>query len=261
MTIMYRKGSLSNNADSLSRRPAPVAATTCTSELPDLLQHQGKDPIIRQLRESLQSLSPPHGPASFCRYRQIWSQLTLQNGLVCRQYAPSPTSDTVLVPVIPVSLRALLIKQHHDAPGPGHLGPDKTDGQIRLVAYWVGMLHDIKEHCQQCAICQSSKLPAPTKAPLQNVTVGRPWEMVAVDIVQVLLSYHNNQYLLVIQDYFTKWVEAIPLQDQTADRITKELTKVFTTFGVPNILHSDQGQNFESAILRQTLDAFGVMKP
>ena len=51
------------NADSLSQRPAPVAATTCTSELPDLLQHQGKDRIIHQLSESLQSLSPPHGPA------------------------------------------------------------------------------------------------------------------------------------------------------------------------------------------------------
>ena len=264
MTIMYRKGSLSNNADSLSRRPAPVAATTCTSELPDLLQHQGKDPIIRQLRESLQSLSPPHGPAwrqpSFRRYRQIWSQLTLQNGLVCRQYAPGPTSDTVLVPVIPASLRSLLIKQHHDAPGAGHLGPDKTAGRIRLVGYWVGMLQDIEEHCRQCAICQSSKLPAPTRAPLQNVPVGRPWEMVAVDILQVPLSYRNNRYLLVIQDYFTKWAEAMPLQDQTADRITKELTKVFTTFGVPDILHSDQGRNFESAILRQTLDAFGVTK-
>ena len=55
ITIMHCKGSLSNNADSLSRRPAPVAATTCTSEPPDLLQHRGKDPIIRQLRESLPS--------------------------------------------------------------------------------------------------------------------------------------------------------------------------------------------------------------
>ena len=84
--------------------------------------------------------------------------------------------------------------------------------------------------------------------------------MVAVDILQVPLSYHNNRYLLVIQDYFTKWAEAIPLLDQTADRITKELTKVFTTFGVPDILHSDHGRNFESAILHQTLDVFGVMK-
>ena len=30
------------------------------------------------------------------------------------------------------------------------------------------------------------------------------WEMVAVDILEVLLSYNNNRYLLVIQDYMTK---------------------------------------------------------
>ena len=151
MTIMYCKGSLSNNADSLSRRPAPVVATTCTSELPDLLQHQGKDPIIRQLRESLHFLSPPHGPAwrqpSFHHYCQIWSKLTLQNGLFCRQYAPGPKSDTALVPVIPASLCSLLIKQHRGAPGAGHLGPHKTAGWILLVGYWVGMLQDIEEHC------------------------------------------------------------------------------------------------------------------
>ena len=165
-----------------------------------------------------------------------------------------------LVPVIPASLCSLLIKQHHNAPGAGHLGLDKTAGRICLVGYWVGMLQDIEEHCRQCAICQSSKLPAPTRAPLQNVPVGRPWEMVVVGILQVHLLYCKNRYLLVIQDFFTKWAEAIPLLAQTADRITKELTKVFTTFGVPDILHSNQRRNFESAILRQTLDAFGVTK-
>ena len=33
--------------------------------------------------------------------------------------------------------------------------------------------------------------------------------------------------------------------------------KLFATYGQ---LHSDQGQNFESAILRQTLDAFSINK-
>jgi len=123
------------------------------------------------------------------------------------------------------------------------------------------MLQDIEEHCRQCAICQSSKLPAPTRAPLQNVPVGPPWEIVAVDILQVPLLYRNNRYLLVIQDYFTMWAEAIPLLDQTVDRITKELTKVFTTFGVPDILHFDQGQILKVLYyIRQTLDAFGVTK-
>ena len=85
--------------------------------------------------------------------------------------------------------------------------------------------------------------------------VGRPWQMLAVDVLEVPVSYKNNRYLLVVQDYFTKWAEAIPLRDQTAARITEELVKSFSTLGIPEALHSDQGQNFESTILKDTLEA------
>ena len=64
----------------------------------------------------------------------------------------------------------------------------------------------------------------------------------------------------MIQDYFTKWADAVPLPDQSASRITTELIKFFCTYGPPQILHSDQGRNFESAIFTQVLDAFGVHK-
>ena len=84
--------------------------------------------------------------------------------------------------------------------------------------------------------------------------------MVAVDILQVPVSRHNNHYLLVIQDYMTKWAEAIPIPNQTAACITAELIKVFSCYGIPDILHSDQGRNFESTIMLQTLEAFGVTK-
>ena len=53
---------------------------------------------------------------------------------------------------------------------------------------------------------------------------------------------------------------AIPIPDQTANRITQELVQVFSRFGLPAILHSDQGANFESTVLSQTLEAFGVHK-
>lgn len=84
--------------------------------------------------------------------------------------------------------------------------------------------------------------------------------MVAVDILEVPLSVSNNRYLLVVQDYFTKWAEAIPLRNQTAATVTTELVNLFTKFGIPHILHSDQGRNFESTLLKQTLEAFGVSK-
>lgn len=117
---------------------------------------------------------------------------------------------------------------------------------------------DVDAYCRQCTTCQQAKLPSPTRAPPTNVPIGRPWEMIAVDILEVPVSCNNNRYLLVVQDYFTKWATAIPLQDQTAARIVKELVKLFSEFGVPRIVHSDQGRNFESTILRQTMEAFGV---
>ena len=63
--------------------------------------------------------------------------------------------------------------------------------------------------------------------------------MIAVNVLEVPVSYQNNRYLLVIQDYFTMWVEAILMLDQTAVRITNELTKVFSTLRLPNIVHSN----------------------
>lgn len=84
--------------------------------------------------------------------------------------------------------------------------------------------------------------------------------MVVVDVLEVPVSHNQNQYLLVVQDYFTKWAQAIPMRDQTAARITEKLVKVFSVLGIPDVLHSDQGQNFESTILKETLQAFGIAK-
>ena len=122
----------------------------------------------------------------------------------------------MIISIIPASCQSTLLHQYHDHPQVGHLGPDKTTEKIQQVGYWVGMLHNVDKYCQECSVCQASKQPLPQKALLMNMPFGRPWEMIAVDILQVPLSSNNNRYLLVIQDYVTKWVEAIPLPDQTA---------------------------------------------
>ena len=84
--------------------------------------------------------------------------------------------------------------------------------------------------------------------------------MVAVDVLEVPISTKGNRYLLVLQYYFTKWADAIPLKNQTAATITEKLIQVFSVMGLPSILHSDQGHNFESTLLQQMLDAFGTSK-
>ena len=84
--------------------------------------------------------------------------------------------------------------------------------------------------------------------------------MIVIDILEVPVPTKNSRYLLVIQDYFTKWADARPLPDQTAIRTTAELVKLFCTLGIPEIVRSDQGRNFNSSIVQSALDAFGVQK-
>ena len=164
------------------------------------------------------------------------------------------------MPILPKSLKQKALLQCHDSPGAGHQGFKKTLERLRCEAFWVNMAQDVEQHCRECQKCQSSKPPMPSRAPLTNLPIGRPWQMVAIDILQVPVSINNNKYLLVIQDYFTKWADAIPLQNQRAVTISAEMVKVFRTYGIPDIVHSDQGQNFESTVFQQTLKGFGVEK-
>ena len=115
-------------------------------------------------------------------------------------------------------------------------------------------------YCRECQKCLKSKFSWLLCALLVNMPIGRPWQMVSVDILEVPKSTNNNRYLLVVQDYFMKWPDAIPLHDQAAICNTGELTKLFSQFDHPDILHSDQGHNLESSTLSQTLEAFGIQK-
>ena len=91
-----------------------------------------------------------------------------------------------------------MLHQCHDAPNAANVGPDKTIMKVRQLGYWVGMIHDITLYCNECLTCQSSKPPAPQKAPLISFPIGEPWEMVAVDVLQVPTSSQNHRYILVI---------------------------------------------------------------
>ena len=95
--------------------------------------------------------------------------------------------------------------------------------RLSEIAYWVGMAKDVGYYCNHYTTCQITKALGSQPAPLQTIVASRPWEMVAVDILKVPMSSRGNQYLLVIQDYFSKWPLAIPLLDQKGERIVQVL--------------------------------------
>ena len=190
----------------------------------------------------------------------MWSQLSIEDGVVCRRYKPEPCREVITVPVLPSSMQQSALYHCHDSPAAGHQGVDKTLHHLKCESYWVNMAQDFEKYCRECEICQRSKLTLPSKAPLVSMPIGNPWQIIAVDILTVSVSTQGNTYLLVVQDYFTKWVDAILLPNQQAPTITSTLIKLFSTMGMPQIVHSDQDRNFESTILKQSLAAFGISK-
>ena len=83
----------------------------------------------------------------------------------------------------------------------------------------------------------------------------------AVDVLKVPISLQGNEYILVAQDYFSKWPFAVPMPDQKAERIVRILKdQLFTVVGPPEKLHSDQGRNFESHVLQELCKAFRISK-
>ena len=62
----------------------------------------------------------------------------------------------------------------------------------------------------------------------------------------------GSKYILVIGDYFTKWMEAFAIPNMAAVIVAEAFLFQFVSrFGVPaDFIHTDQGQNIESALLK-----------
>ena len=82
---------------------------------------------------------------------------------------------------------------------------------------------------------------------MQTIMAGYPTQVMAVDLLVPLPESNNgNSYVLVVGDYYSKWMEALPVPNQEAPTMAKKL--IDEVFSPPEQLHSDQGCQFESVL-------------
>ena len=95
--------------------------------------------------------------------------------------------------------------------------------------------------------------------PLQAILEVEVFDCWGIDFVGPLPSSYSNEYILVVVDYVSKWVEATACQKNDVKTVIKFLKRqIFSRFGVPRILISDGGSHFCNAQLAKVLKHYEV---
>ena len=291
--IQHRAGRLHTNADTLSRRPCElqgcrhcerqedinVRLTGLQRDSADDQQHAWEDHQIQQdqredhcikyvmewkdrgERPEWNSITDQNSVVK-CYWNQ-WDSLVLKDGVLHRRWESADGQSHRLQLILPRKRIPEVLEELHSSASGGHFGVNKTLGKVRERFYWVNCRDDVEEWCRRCDDCAARKGPKTrSRGRMQQYNVGAPFERIAVDVMGPLPeSSKGNRYLLVAMDYFTKWPEVIPVRNQEATTIAEALVEnVFSRFGVPSELHSDQGRNFESSVFRDCMNLLGIKK-
>ncbi|CAF1164741.1 unnamed protein product [Rotaria magnacalcarata] len=154
---------------------------------------------------------------------------------------------------VPSSMLEQLLSAYHDAPYAAHFGVRRTYLKLKDIYWWSDMKITIRNYIQSCLKCQKfniprNKLPGllhPIESPIG------PFPLIGIDYSGPFpITPQGNKYVLAITDYFTKWVIAIPLPEQTAKITAETLYEYYITiYGVPSRILSDQGTHFNNKLI------------
>jgi transposase InsO family protein len=186
----------------------------------------------------------------------MWTRLSIQEGVLKRRFEEINDSYHRWQVIIPKKYRYEFLEIAHGGMTGGHLGPAKTAEAIQLRGYWPTWKTDLAMFMKTCEPCARYHRGAiKRQAPLQTPHLGEPWERVSIDITGPHpRSSSGKVYILTLVDHFTKWAEAFALTNHTAPTVAKILiTQVFSRYGTPMQILSDQGPEFESELFKELL--------
>nr|CAH8845942.1 unnamed protein product [Trichobilharzia regenti]CAH8864580.1 unnamed protein product [Trichobilharzia regenti] len=162
-------------------------------------------------------------------------------------------------PIVPTSLRRTVFESLHNLSHPGIRATDKL---ISARFAWPGMNRDVRQWTRACVQCQRAKVTKHNITPLGTfATPDARFHHIHLDIVGPLPPSNGCSYLLTCVDRFTRWPEAIPIPDVTAQTVCRAFMDGWVAhFGCPATVTTDRGQQFESTSFKELLEMLGCKR-
>ena len=248
LDVRYKRGPLMYIADTLSRAYLPETLPSEEVKSLELLDHienlrvspsriaqieqeSTRDPVCIDLRRvilqgwptDINEWDPVLRP-----FFQFRSELIVQGKLIFR-------GSRLFVPS---AMRKEFMSLAHSS----HIGLGGCLRRLRECMFWPGMSAQMKDFVGQCDVCLTHRDSQVQEPLLQHEVPSRPWAKVAADI-----CFHSGRALLVVVDYFSNFIEVDSLSSETSKSVIRSLVAIFSRFGVPDTLVTDNGPCFDSS--------------
>ncbi|CAF1624779.1 unnamed protein product [Rotaria magnacalcarata] len=219
-------------------------------DLTKLSEEQHNDTTIRNIIENMRTY-----PNNF--------SFVLKNNLLHKLITPSRYSKRKLeVIYVPSSMLKSLLRACHDDPMTGaHFSLDRTYNKIRYYYWWSDMKSTIKHYIESCLLCKQYNVTRYKRyGHLRPIAPPEgPFLLIGIDYCGPLKrTPRENQYVLVITDYFSRHITAIALPNCTAETTAQALfNEYFCKFGIPAVILSDQGSHFRNQLMDNIKNLIG----
>lgn len=250
--IRYRKSADHSNADALSRLPLAEtnkkmdeievieinAIETLPLSVEELSNATMKDENVKRLIEGLHSgvtVRPEY------RYNIDQSEFTIQRGCLLRG----------LRVYVPTELRRQVLDELHTA----HFGITRMKSLARSYCWWPRLDNDVENLTKNCLQCQRTRVN-PKKVTTHVWEAAKsPFERVHVDFAGPFMG----TYFFILIDAYTKWPEIYVIPNITTATTIEKCREIFSRYGLPEVLVSDNGAQYTSHEFQQFLKMNGII--
>ena len=133
-----------------------------------------------------------------------------------------------------------------------HFGWNRTAAKVLQSGfYWLTLFKDAQAFVSACDRCQRmGNISRRDEGPLKGILEVDLFDVWGIDFMGPFPSAYNNKYIILVVDYVSKWVEAIPTYTNDAKVVITFLRRnIFSRFGTPKALISDEGSHFYNKLV------------
>lgn len=232
-------------ADTLSRSEIETIFCPTVLDFEEIADAQSVDEYVSQVTQCSDS-------SSNIKLQKIMLP-TCNKTIIC------DISNDVLRPYLPEKFRQIAFNSIHSL---SHPGVRTTRKLVAQRYFWPGMNSDVGRWAKACLQCQKSKISRHVVSNLGEFSKAARFEHIHVDIVGPLpTSPQGFRYLVTIIDRFSRFPEAFPVQEITADEVAKRIYEGWIVrYGCPSRITTDQGRQFESNLFLKLMRFLGIHK-